>query len=55
MLFTNPLFMVPTYIQEPASLTHSIDLLCELDKGGRAVIHSKNGFHKKMFDETVEF
>lgn len=28
MLFTNPLFMVHTYITEPESLTYSIELLC---------------------------
>lgn len=55
MLFSNPLFMVPTYIEEPKSLTHSIDLLCEVDKSGRASHHKAAEFHKKVFDETVEF
>ena len=47
--------MVPTYIEEPKSLTHSIDLLCEVDKSGRASHHKAAEFHKKVFDETVEF
>lgn len=54
MLFTNQLFMVSTYVAEPESYTYPIELLCQLDREGKADRHQKSGLHKMIFEETVK-
>lgn len=55
MLFTNPIFMVSSYQDEPVSLAYPIKLLCEMDeKAADKKRHIQTGLHKKIFDETVE-
>ena len=47
MLFTNPIFMVETYVKEPNSHAYALNLLFKLHKQG-----SKIG--QEVFDKTVE-
>ena len=51
MLFTNPLFMVSTYITEPYSYSHGIDLIRMLDNHNS---HRKFISHDKLFDSVIK-
>ena len=48
MLFTNPLFMVQTYVSEPNSFNYGLDLLA------KAQATSKTALSTKFFDDYIE-